>query len=553
MPQFPGIQRTIDTLKILSSVLHADSVKYFFVDRNNVIIDSCTKFATSGKTSLGFDMASLPYNISKLKILEFYHPSTGAAQEMDFNLQLLAPEPIATPQYNWNTYYSTPATMGKTYAPVTVSGLPDNTSKVLLGLKKGNAVYDTLSYTSSSIPFHHSLTLNGTDNYVQTSQNISSPQSFSIMFWVKTSTGSGGKIIGFSDNQNGLSTNYHDREIIMDNDGSLRFNMLDGGSMKTLYALNINNDGNWHHVAATLDNNKNAAIYVDGSLSQSMSLSSPANYQGWWVIGRNDASDYHDAATVSEYFGGSLCEVSIWNSALSYTEINALRYQSAITPGQVLYFKFNEGTGTTVTDYAGSNNGTVNGSSPAWFLSNEITDVVWNNNIVALQPGTYTFFANVYYPFGPSAGANYLLGNFMVADAFPGNTFNFSLSEGQGYFSEGISLINTLSVESNYTGSGNSGWSTNYVKYNFLTFDHILISSDSATYTSSSWSGQFQIDMGDAPPGSYISLETGYYTTSSQEIFVTSVSIPIYIHPMIPPTVNGNFGPFDQAIAPGTM
>ncbi|MCX6250867.1 MAG: LamG domain-containing protein [Bacteroidetes bacterium] len=551
--QFPGIQRTIDTLKILSSAMNTDSVKYLFVDRNNVIIDSCTKLTTGGKTSLGYDVASLPDNIIKLKIMEYYHPSTGIPLETDYNLYSLAPEPIATPQYNWNTYYSTPTSMGKTYAPVTVSGLPGNTSKVLLGLKNGNEVFDTMSYSSTSIPFHHSLTLNGTDNFIQTSQEITSPQNFSIMFWVKTATGSGGKIIGFCDNQAGSTSSSHDREIIMENDGSLRFNILEGTTMKTLYALNINNDGNWHHVAVTVDNNPNASIYVDGSLAQRLTLSSLSTYQGWWIIGRNGATKNKNIESVAEYFSGSVSEISVWNRALDYIDINTFRFQSAVNADQVLYYKFNEGSGTTVIDLKGSNNGTIIGSAPAWYISNEISDIVWNNNMVALQPGTYTFFANVSYPGAPASGASYSLGNFIVAQPFPGCTFNFNLSEGQGYFNQGISLINSLSVESNYTGSGNSGWSKNYVKYNFLTFDHVQISSDSATYTSSSWSGQFEIDMGDAPPGSYISLETGYYTTSSQEIFVTSVSIPIYIHPMIPPTVNGNFGPFDQAIAPGSM
>ena len=553
IPQFPAIQRTIDTIKICSSDIKTDSVKYFFIDRNNVIIDSCTKIPAGAKTALGYDVASLPYDISKLKIREYFHPWVGVPLETVYDLWSLAPEPIATPQYNWNTYYSTPIDMGKSYAPVTVSGFPANTSNVTLGLRNGNQDFDTISFVSNSVPFHHSLTLNGTDNYVQTTAQINSPASFSIMFWMKTATGIGGKIIGFCDNQNGSSTTYHDREIILEHDGSLRFNMLNGGAMTTIYALNINNDGNWHHVAATVDNNQVASIYIDGSLSQRKTLTSLSPYQGWWVIGRNGASDNSSAEMVSEYFIGSLCELSILDHALNSSEINSFRYQSSGIPGQVLYYKFDEGTGNTVTDHAGSNTGTVNGSLPAWFFSNQISDVVWNDNLTELQPGTYTFFATVYYPFGPANGASYSLGNFVVAEAFSDSTLTFYLSEGQGYFNQGISLLNTLSFVSDYTGSAQPGWSKNYIKYGFYTIDHELISRDSIIYTTSTISGQFNIDMGDASPGSYISLETGYYNTSAQEVFQNSVAIPIYIHPMIPPTVNGNFGPFDQAIAPGCM
>jgi len=553
IPQYPAVQRAIDTIKVLSSDILTDSVRYIFIDRNNVIIDSCTQVSVAGKTSQVFDLASLPYTISKLKIIEFYKSSTIAGLETDYDLQALAPEPIATPQYNWNTYYSNPADMGKTYAPVIVSGLPDNTRKVLLGLKNGNDVYDTMSFTSSSIPFHHSLTLNGQNNYIKTSQNISSPSTFSIMFWVKTTTGTGGKIIGFTDTQSGLSDGSHDREIIMEDDGSLRFNLLSNGSLNTLYALNINNDGDWHHVAATFDNNKVASIYVDGSLAQRKTLSSIDNYQGWWIVGRNSGSGIPREETVSAYFMGSLSEISIWNRALDCDEINSYRYKPSDLSGRVLYYKLDEGTGTVVHDNAGSDNGTIMGDTPVWLLSNTLSYVAWNENMVDKQPGTYTFFSKIFYPDGPSDGADYSLGNFMIDDPFPDYLFNFCLSEGQGYFNQGIALNNTLSFKTEYSGSGQPNWVRDYVKYNFLSSDHELISYDSVTYTGVPFTGQFEIDMGDAPPGSYISLETGYLTSTGLEIFENSVSIPIYIHPMIPPKVNGNFGPFDQAIAPGCM
>jgi hypothetical protein len=121
-----------------------------------------------------------------------------------------------------------------------------------------------------------------------------------------------------------------------------------------------------------------------------------------------------------------------------------------------------DGTGTTVADHAGSNNGTLKGSDPDWMLSKkDISFVTWNGNITGLQPGTYTFFANVFYPFCPQSGAYYPLGNFMVSDPFPQHDFNFYLTKGQGYFNQGMSLINTLMVNSDYTGSGEAGWTGN--------------------------------------------------------------------------------------------
>jgi len=50
----------------------------------------------------------------------------------------------------------------------------------------------------------------------------------------------------------------------MEPDGSLRFNMISGSQTQSLYALNVNNDGEWHHVAVTVDNGQNASLYIDG-------------------------------------------------------------------------------------------------------------------------------------------------------------------------------------------------------------------------------------------------------------------------------------------------
>jgi hypothetical protein len=528
-------------------------VQFRFTDKNTAVFDSLTITPVNGKSVFAYDMARLPFNITRLQVLEFFHPSAGTPRETDYNLQSLAPEPIATPQYNWNRYYSTPVTMGKIYAPVTVTGFPSGTSSVILGLKSGNTLYDTATYSISSNPYHHSLSLNGTNNWIQTLQEISSPSSFSILFWVKTATGSGGKIIGFTDNQNGGYTNYHDREILMEPDGSLKFNMISGSQTQTLNAMNVNNDGEWHHVAVTVDSSQNASIYVDGSLSETLTLSSLKTYQGWWVIGQNLGTGKKTKISISQYFSGSLSEISIWNRALSIDEINANRFLPASGTGLTTYFPLNEGTGTTVTDRAGSDNGTIIGATPAWTVPGDLSYLVWNKSIAELQPGTYTFFATTHYPFCPSTGATYSLGNFMIQSPFPGYTFNFFLSKGQGYFSQGISLINTLSFTTNYNGSGQTGWSKNYVKYNFLTPDHQVISSDSVTYilALAPYSGHFNIDMGDAPVGSYISLETGYITTAGVTVFQNAVSIPVYIYPMIPPTVNGISAPLTRPLPRG--
>jgi len=62
-----------------------------------------------------------------------------------------------------------------------------------------------------------------------------------------------------------------------------------------------------------------------------------------------------------DYFNGSTMDVRIWetvNTTYSLTSI-----LTGNEPGLVAYYKFDEGTGTTLTDYAGTNNGTITGAT----------------------------------------------------------------------------------------------------------------------------------------------------------------------------------------------
>ncbi len=57
---------------------------------------------------------------------------------------------------------------------------------------------------------------------------MNGPQTFSVEGWFNTTTNTGGKLIGFGNNQTGMSRNY-DRHIYMMNDGQLVFGVYNGG------------------------------------------------------------------------------------------------------------------------------------------------------------------------------------------------------------------------------------------------------------------------------------------------------------------------------------
>ncbi len=537
IPQYQFLQQLMDTITIVSSNLLTDSIKYSFRDQNNNVIDSVILYTQNSTTTLSYDVSALPYTVNHLHITEYYPGGTEEGFSTDYAINELAPPPIATPRYNWSKYYQSDGGNDKLYNYIMVSGMPKNTEKVILGLEKDNTYYDLETYTKNSVPYNYSLALNGTDNYIETSQNMESPTTFEISLWFKTTTKKGGKLIGFTDAHSGITNYLHDREIMMQPDGALRFNFThnNGGSTITLTAANRYNDGEWHSVEVIFGV-EGATLSVDGSIVDETNETPIDDYWGWWIIGRNNEAGSSGPGSVAEYFEGELCHIYIWESS-----------------GTSLLYKLDEGTGTDVHDSDGDNPAELKGSSQKWNTFKALSHVTWKKNLIDKQPGTYTFFARVFYAGGPEAGAYYPLGNFWIDDPYPEYEFSYSLYPGIGYFNEGTQLYNKLTFGTNFSQNGQPDWKENFVQGLFYSPSHELIGKYVYTYTETSVDGHLIIDMGDAPPGSYLSIQFGFNTTGNESVVIHTFSIPININPMMKPKVSGNFGPFDQAIAPGVM
>lgn len=555
IPQYPLIQTTPDTIIYQSSIQLSDSVIYSFIDQDGGFVYTDTADMTNGGDTLLFDVSALPENISKLRVSEYAPGSSDTGFICNYNLECLAPTPIATPKFNWNTFYYSLGNMGKFYNAYIVSGLPEKTTKVVLGLKKGDEYFNTESSTENSIPYQYSLTLNGSNNYIETSQHIDAPEKLTLSLWFKTTTNLGGKIIGFSDSRQGKSRANHDREIIMEEDGSLRFYLRTDDSTYILSAENKYNDGRWHDVAVTVDAGEGASLYLDGSIVDYSAQAHGKSYSGYWTIGRNADSKHFsiDDETVADYFRGSLCEIVITNYSSNNDEINANRYGLVEGRETQYHYKLNEGKGIVVNDCSGNNTATLIGNSQKWFIAGSLSTVVWNHNIIDKVPGTYDFFTRVFYVGGPTEGVYYPLGRIHIKNPFPEHNFTYKMIKGFGYFNEGTKLSNWLEFWINNTDSDSANWKDNFLKYKFLTPDHQLVDEDIFTYTDEQNASSMQIDMGDAPPGSYLSLEVGFHTNDNKQHVTNQLSFPLYFNPILAPIVTGNFGPFDQAIAPGTM
>lgn len=160
---------------------------------------------------------------------------------------------------------------------------------------------------------------NGTTNGVfSTKRSMAGPQVFSAEAWIKTTTTTGGKVLGFGDAPLGSSGTY-DRHIYMDNGGKLYFGTFANGT-RTVASPKAYNDGKWHQVVGTLSR-AGLMLYVDGvKVAQDTSVNSAQGYTGWWRVGGDNLAGWPGSVS-STYFKGTVDEVSIYPTALTPQQI----------------------------------------------------------------------------------------------------------------------------------------------------------------------------------------------------------------------------------------
>ncbi len=227
---------------------------------------------------------------------------------------------------------------------------------------------------------------NGTNQYISTTTQLTTPTNFAISLWFKTSTTTGGKLIGFGDVQTGLSGSY-DKHIYMSNAGNIIFGVYPG-SVQTISSPTTLRDGNWHHVIASLSSTNGMKLYIDGVLAASnASITTSQNYSGYWKIGYDNLNTWTSQPT-SLYFNGSLDDIAIYNKELSAAEITSLNVNSATGS--------NSPVCTASPIYLTAK--TISGASYSWTGPNSFTSTSQNPSIasaVAANAGTYNVVARI--------------------------------------------------------------------------------------------------------------------------------------------------------------
>ncbi len=227
----------------------------------------------------------------------------------------------------------------------------------------------------------HSLSFDGVDDYIPYIDGVEPAGSLSLCAWFKSGSTSNARLISKTSNENIFF-------LMLQADGALRFNVMDGQCITTSTFL----DDQWHFAVGVWDGT-NVKIYVDGVLEVEAIGTSNPNYTNVNTskpfIGSQDPT--------WENFNGLIDEVSVWDVALSASQIQSF-YTNPITgseSGLVGHWDFNEGSGTTVNDvtgngYSGSIVGAVYSTDVPFTGSSTTSDLTWSIWIQGSQAGTIT-------------------------------------------------------------------------------------------------------------------------------------------------------------------
>jgi hypothetical protein len=150
------------------------------------------------------------------------------------------------------------------------------------------------------------------------------PTTFTVEMWFKTTTTTGGKLIGFESARDGSSA-FYDRELFMVSDGRVVYMGGTSGSAIVNSPGPLNN-GAWHHVVVTnrpTTFQQDSSLYVDGVLVDTGSTNkASALYTGWWRVGFGKLP-LLGGMPPSANFTGSVDDVAIYTTQLTATRIAA--------------------------------------------------------------------------------------------------------------------------------------------------------------------------------------------------------------------------------------
>jgi PKD repeat protein len=172
------------------------------------------------------------------------------------------------------------------------------------------------------------VSLNGsTAGYVVSPRLTAAPSAFSIGIWFKTTSTSGGRLLGYGSSNTGNSASY-DRMLYLQGDGKLVFGTYNGAEQRATSPSAYNN-GVWHYAVGTMSPAGGMKLYVDGNLAATNAAATSAqNFLGYWRVGQDTVWSGATSTTLN----GSLDEATIFTTALDATQVSSLYSIGSSTP-----------------------------------------------------------------------------------------------------------------------------------------------------------------------------------------------------------------------------
>lgn len=126
------------------------------------------------------------------------------------------------------------------------------------------------------------VALNGSSGFVRTANtSIAAPAVYTISVWFKTTSTTGGRLLGFGNQRTNRSTTF-DRQVYLTASGQVIFGAQP--ALTTVSSAAGYNNGAWHHVAAT-QSASSMTLYLDGQQIGTVPHATTQAYNGFWRVG----------------------------------------------------------------------------------------------------------------------------------------------------------------------------------------------------------------------------------------------------------------------------
>ena len=156
--------------------------------------------------------------------------------------------------------------------------------------------------------------------------------------------------------------------FLFENNNCIAILHMPSGTRNVSFSTSNINLNTWQHVAISIDRGSNMKVYLDGNLmgtSASISGDAASDINTTDIFGIGGYQNTTGTAITQYFFQGKLSEIRVWNTVRSQQNFldNMNKRLVGNESGLIGYYPLSEGTGSTASDSAGSNNGTIYGAT----------------------------------------------------------------------------------------------------------------------------------------------------------------------------------------------